>query len=312
VRPFHLNHRDRLVAYPTLESGARAGDLSPNAGFTMPNPISPEAARARSKANFDTIATEYDGLRFVHRCATRLVELAPLESGMRVLDLATGTALVASLVAPKVRASGRVVGVDFSKKMLIQARARLNSLHLGWVELLEADAAQLPFADSSFECVLCASSLMFMPDMSAVLLEARRVLVPGGRLGFTGFGAGFLEPLHTLWKERLAVHGVPLPPLPMSRLADPVVCRNLLLKAGFEKVELHSEQLGYWLGQAEDRWQEIRVGLEGLPLSKMVPQGREQIELEHLNELRPLEGEKGLWVDLPVNFAFGTRGTSNS
>ena len=277
----------------------------------MPDPISPEAARERSRANFDAIATEYDGLRFVHRCATRLVELTSLELGMRVLDLATGTALVAFLVAQKVGTSGRVVGVDFSAGMLVQARARLNSLGLEWVELLEGDAAQLPFSDSSFECVLCASSLMFMPDMPAVLLEARRVLVPSGRLGFTGFGMGFLEPLHTLWKERLAAHGVPLPPLPMSRLADPVVCRNLLLEAGFEKVEVHSEQQGYWLERAEDRWQEILVGLEGLPLSRMNAQEREQIELEHLQELRPLEGKKGLWVDLPVNFAFGTRGTSS-
>ena len=274
-------------------------------GFTMPDPISPQAARARSKANFDTIATEYDGLRFVHHCATRLVELTALEPGIRVLDLATGTALVASLVAPKVGMNGRVVGVDFSAGMLVQARARLNSLGLEWVELLEADAAQLPFLESSFECVLCASSLMFMPDMSAVLLEARRVLVPGGRLGFTGFGMGFLEPLHALWQERLTAHGVLLPPLPISRLADPVVCRNLLLEAGFEKVEVHSEQQGYWLERPEDRMQEIRVGLEGLPLGRFSLEQRQQIELEHLAELRPLEGEKGLWVDLPMNLAFG-------
>ena len=276
-------------------------------GFTVLNPLSPEAARERSRANFDTIATQYDGLKFVHRCATRLVELAPLEPGMRVLDLATGTALVASLVAPKVGVSGRVVGVDFSPGMLVQARARMHALSLEWVELIEGDAAQLPFPDASFECVLCASSLMFMPDMLAVLLETRRVLVPGGRLGFTGFGAGFLEPLHTLWKERLTVHGVTLPPLPMGRLADPAVCRNLLLEAGFEDATVSSEQKGYWLGQAEDRWQEIRVGLEGLPLSKMNTQERQQIELEHLQELRLLEGEKGLWVDLPAHFAFGTR-----
>jgi len=212
---------------------------------------------------------------------------------------------VASLVAQQVSSSGRVVGVDFSAGMLVQARARLNSLGLEWVELLEADAAHLPFSDLSFDYVLCASSLMFMPDMSAVLLEARRVLVPGGRIGFTGFGASFLEPLHALWKERLSVHGVLLPPLPISRLADPVVCRNLLLEAGFEEVEVHSEQLGYWLERAEDRWQEIRVGLEGLPLLRMTPEQRQQIELEHLTELHLLEGQKGLWVDLSANLAFG-------
>ena len=278
----------------------------------MFDPASPETARARSRANFDTIASQYDGLRFVHRCAERLAELTPFTPGMRVLDLATGTALVASLVAPKVGSSGRVVGVDFSPEMLVQARARLDSFHLGWVELLEADAAQLPFPDSSFECVLCASSLMFMPDMSAVLREARRVLVPGGRMGFTGFGMGFLEPLHTLWLERLGRHGVTLPPLPVRRLADPAVCQTLLLEARFERVEVISEQQGYWLGQAEDRLKEIRVGLEGLALLKMTPQEREQIEAEHLKELRSLEGERGLWVDLPVNFAFGTRGTSSS
>ena len=264
---------------------------------------SPSEQKQRVQEAFNRLAEQYDGLRFTQVCARRLLELAELGEGQQVLDLATGTGLVAGTAAQMVGPSGRVIGVDIAPQMLEQARAKFGAM--GNLEFRLGDAEQLEFPAAQFDRVLCASSLFFMPDMLAVLRECKRVLKPTGRLVFSSFGAGFLQPLGELWMTRLEQHQITRPALPTLRLADPQVCRDLLLKAGFAEVEVISESLGYWHPNLESRWVEIRVGLEGLPLGRMTPAEREQIKQEHLEELQPLMGPEGLWLDVPAHFSFG-------
>ncbi len=261
--------------------------------------------KRRVMANFNTLAAGYDTIRFVQVCARRLIELAELRAGARVLDIATGTGLVAMVAAQIVGPDGRVVGVDIAPEMVAHARRKLASAGLTNVEFREGDAEHLDFPDQSFDVVLCASSLFFMPDMLAALKEWRRVLAPGGYLGFTSFGSAFLQPLRDLWITRLQQYGVPIGLVPVQRLADPAICRQLLDEAGFTQIEVRSELLGYYLRTAEERWEELRTSLEGLPLAQLAPAQREQIEAEHLAELNALVTPEGIWVDVPSNFAFG-------
>jgi hypothetical protein len=144
-----------------------------------------------------------------------------------------------------------------------------------------------------------------MPDMLAALREWRRVLVPGGRLGFSSFGPTFLQPLRGLWEARLRHHGLTAAALPTHRLADPATCEALLREAGFPRVEVRSEQLGYFLPTPRDRWADLLAGLEGKPLLQLPPERREQVEAEHLAELAALATPEGIWVDVATLFAFG-------
>jgi SAM-dependent methyltransferase len=107
-----------------------------------------------------------------------LVDAAGVSTGQRVLDVACGTGVVARTAADRVGGAGSVVGVDINDGMLAVAR-RLRPA----IEWKLADAARLPFADDSFDVVVCQAALMFFPDRVAALREMGRVAVPGGTIG---------------------------------------------------------------------------------------------------------------------------------
>ena len=103
--------------------------------------------------------------------------------GDRVLDVATGTAAVAlELVRQKGCA---VVGVDQSAGMLEAARRRVD----GRVELVQASAEALPFADGEFDALTFTYLLRYVDDPAATLRELARVVRPGGTIAGLEFGA---------------------------------------------------------------------------------------------------------------------------
>jgi len=119
--------------------------------------------------------------------ARRVVELADVGAGDRVLDLASGTGLVARAA---VAAGASVVGVDISPGMVALAR----TLAPPPTEFLVGDAAQLPFESASFDVVTCGFGLSHMPDVETVLSELGRVLRPGGSLVEASWGSGGRNP----------------------------------------------------------------------------------------------------------------------
>ncbi len=119
----------------------------------------------------------------------RLIEIAGVNRGMWVLDVATGPGEPALTIARRVGPSGVVVGVDFSPTMLRRARARARSLGLRNALFREMDAERLAFDDMTFDRVCCRFGLMLMPDAERALAEMRRVLVPGGRVAVAVWSA---------------------------------------------------------------------------------------------------------------------------
>jgi SAM-dependent methyltransferase len=102
-------------------------------------------------------------------------ELAePVSPGERVLDVACGTGIVARRAAAR---GADATGVDLNAQMLEVARAAEPA-----IEWIEADAADLPLPDNTFDRVFCHQGLQFFADPSAAIREMRRVLAPGGRL----------------------------------------------------------------------------------------------------------------------------------
>jgi ubiquinone/menaquinone biosynthesis C-methylase UbiE len=110
-----------------------------------------------------------------------LVELASIQRGERVLDLACGTGVVARLAAPKVGSTGQVTGLDLNAGMLAVARALPppSGASITWVE---GSAIAMDLPDASFDVILSQQGFQFFPDKPAALREMRRVLMPGGRV----------------------------------------------------------------------------------------------------------------------------------
>ena len=120
---------------------------------------------------------------------TRLLKMAALVPGERVLDVACGTGLVTLKAAEVVGARGSVVGCDISEEMVQLLLEHAHSAGLLNVAAERMDAEDLKIADASVDAVLCALGLMYVPDPQASLREMRRVLKPGGRVVAAVWGA---------------------------------------------------------------------------------------------------------------------------
>jgi len=118
--------------------------------------------------------------------AKDLVETAALAPGMRVLDVACGTGIVARLAAAQVGSTRSVVALDANEPMLVVARAQPAPMG-AQIEWRQGDATNLPFPDEQFERVLCQHGLQYVPDRAAALREMKRVLAPGGQLAVSTF-----------------------------------------------------------------------------------------------------------------------------
>jgi ubiquinone/menaquinone biosynthesis C-methylase UbiE len=130
--------------------------------------------RAEAAAGYDR-AFAHVSARFV----PFLLRAACLAPGMRVLDAATGTGLVAEAALAAVGSTGHVTAADISPAMLERARERLGGVPNA--SFAVEDGQALSFPDGSFDAVLCGLGLMFFPDPARGLAEFHRVLRPGGR-----------------------------------------------------------------------------------------------------------------------------------
>ena len=125
-------------------------------------------------------AGDYEAIAHPLRSAGALiVESVGIGPGDEVLDVACGTGNAAIAAA---QAGGRVVGADLTPELMRVAAARSAEVGVE-VELVEADAEALPFADGSFDVVLSTFGCMFAPRHELVAREIARVLRPGGRVG---------------------------------------------------------------------------------------------------------------------------------
>ena len=131
--------------------------------------------------------------------------LAPARGG-RVLDVATGTGLVAAELLARYEVS--VVAVDQSPQMLAAARRRFAGGSAN-VELIEAQAEALPFTAASFDAVSFTYLLRYVDDPAATLSELARVLRPGGRIASLEFGVPRWAPARGAWRLYTSV-GLPL------------------------------------------------------------------------------------------------------
>lgn len=109
-----------------------------------------------------------------------------------VLDIGTGTGRIAELLEPSAE---KVTGLDKSPEMLRLARARLQGIDPGRVELVQGDFGALPFADATFGTVVFHQVLHYASEPAFALAEAARVCRPGGRIAIVDLAAHDLEEL---------------------------------------------------------------------------------------------------------------------
>jgi ubiquinone/menaquinone biosynthesis C-methylase UbiE len=248
------------------------------------------------EAAFAQRAATYDADTWHVRYAERLVELAALTPGLRVLDAATGTGHAAIAAARAVGPAGKVVGVDLSEAMLTRAREAVATAGLTNVELVKADATELGafkdgsfedglFEDGSFDVVLCSAGLLYMP-VQAALGEWRRLLTPGGRVGFSSMREGF--PLAgVLFRELARGFGLDLSD-PAAPLGSVDRCRQAMRQAGLTPTDQFIEPIAFGRTDLDRAWDAHINGSQHAAVVALAPDRLQTFHADYLRALAEL------------------------
>ena len=208
-----------------------------------------------------------------------LVDYARPETGMQVLDLASGTGEPAITLAKRVGPSGQVIALDLSPDLLEIARKRASDRGLTNFRTQQADAHVLPFSDNTFDLATSRFGVMFFRASEQALVELRRVLRPGARACFLVWGP-FDQPY---WQSMMGivhqhVGGVLLEPDGPNpfRFSEPGSLSKVLRAAGFKEAAEETTTVPWsWPGSAEEVWEQARaVAVPFRPMLDRVPAER--------------------------------------
>ncbi len=173
-------------------------------GSAAVNASSSKGFKVRDASSYDSLAGKFDLFteRLSQPLAARMIALAQLAPKQSVLDVGTGTGLVALSAARVVGSGGAVIGIDLSDGMLAKAAGKAASFGLKNCSFQKMDAEALDIEDQSVDAVLSLFALLHLPDPLGALREMFRTLRPGGRL-VLGVGSGA-----PLWSWNGLVHRV--------------------------------------------------------------------------------------------------------
>lgn len=147
---------------------------------------------------FSRVADDWDQLRALHYSEADIEKAVLTAAGPgpfdMVIDFGTGTGRMLALFAGKSR---RVEGIDLSHQMLTVARSKLQEAGAGNASVRHGDATASPYPDACANLVIIHQVLHFLDDPARALVEAARVLKPGGRLVIVEFAQHTLEHLRT-------------------------------------------------------------------------------------------------------------------
>lgn len=244
--------------------------------------------------------------KFFAACAEQLVEMAGVQAGERVLDVACGTGIVARHAVARVGADGSVVGIDVNDAMLAAAAAVTDL-----VEWRPADAAALPMLDATFDLVCCQQGLQFFPDPLLALREAHRVLVPGGRIALAVWRPIEHHPAFAVLTDALEQHvGAEAAGMMRSPFEGPSshALRQLLEDAGFHEPVI---RIGVITVRFPSPQEFLRQEAVSSPLAEPVDaldDGRRTALIAHLDQvLVPYMDDEGLVFPMETWLAVARR-----
>jgi enediyne biosynthesis protein CalE5 len=216
--------------------------------------VDPVEFRTGQKKQWDSAATGWrKWSELIDRSAgaisERLVELAGVEPGSRVLDVAAGYGEPALTAARVAGPEGNVVASDISADMLAYGHERAKAAGLDNVEFMQADASALNFPHESFDAAVSRFGIIFEPDGEGAAAKVRGFLKPGGRMAIASWGTPeqvpFLAiPMQTVMKKLEVPPPPPGTPGPLSRPTHEAI-GGLLEGGGFSDVQVEDAEVTF-------------------------------------------------------------------
>jgi SAM-dependent methyltransferase len=234
---------------------------------------------------------------FAH-AGQRLVELAGVQRGQRVLDVASGRGAVLLPAAQAVGPTGEVVAIDLAPGMVEETSRAITELGLKQARIELTDAERLDFSSASFDAVLCSFAVFFLSDLEAALDGFARVLKPGGAVGFA-----FVRDADPRWewyedllRERGAISAQPPTDRPSVRAPGVLVAK---LHA-FTDVREVCEKSELFYRDPEEWWASLWTHGSRRPLELLPPERLAQIKMECVERAAQQMTPRGL----PERFSF--------
>jgi len=225
-----------------------------------------------------------------------LLKSAAIQPGEKVLDIACGTGLVSFRAAEQAGPEGYVLAVDISDRMIELASKISAEKSVTNIQFTRMDAEQLTIEDGTFDVVICALGLMYVPDPLIALHEMKRVLKPGGRVVAAVWG----ERDHCGWAEIFEIvdKRVSSEVCPMFfQLGTGNLLQLYFQKAGFE--EVHSERISTSLDYASDH-EACGAAFEGGPVAlaynKFTEQVKKEARTEYIHSIISFKRDRGFAV----------------
>lgn len=247
--------------------------------------------------------TQYDN-NFTYNRAIKLFECVSLSPGEQILDVATGTGIIAIAASEVVGERGSVIGVDIAPGMLAQAREKIAEKKITNIQLIESDIDNISFPEKSFDTIFCSSSIPWFTNIPAVFQSWYHWLKPGGKIAFSCYSQdSFFTPLIVRLCQEVCQTELPDW---NSFTGTPKKCCNLLEKASFKNITITTEQLGHYLTveTAKQTWQGDRIWInpQGNPLINLSDRQLQELKINYDLEIEKLATEREVWQDITIFF----------
>jgi ubiquinone/menaquinone biosynthesis C-methylase UbiE len=229
-----------------------------------------------------------------------LIEMADLQSGDHVLDVACGTGLVSFQILEKPGYKGRLLGTDISDKMVELATSTAASKNEGRAQFQQMDAEELSLENNSFDLAICALGLMYMPDPRKALKEMHRVLKPGGRVVAAVWGrrdkCGWAD-IFEIVDQHVASEVCPM----FFNLGNPDILKLNFESAGFRNIIV--QRIDTFLSY-KDSNDALGAAFDGGPVAlayhKFSDEVKEEVHSSYLDSIKPFR--KGNGYEVPGEF----------
>lgn len=251
----------------------------------------------------------YDQSQWHAQIAQALVEHSGLKPGDQVLDIATGTGMVAFDAAEAIGPTGSVLGIDLSAGMIAQARAKCAQRGLTNLRFEQADGEHFHAENDSFDAIFCGSAFIWMTDLQRSLCHWRTLLKPQGVLGLHAFSAqSFVTGV--VAQSVLKKQGVEY------RMSQPTgtveQCEQLMKAAGFKDIQIIVQPDGRYLSaeDAKRSWVSATHPAPGQfphPLLQLTEQQMHDAQAEYLQAIDQRTTADGVWDDMTVFLVYGKK-----
>lgn len=285
---------------------------------TMPRPFDPVAYKSTTRAQWETAADSWHAWgptieSWLGPATERMLDLAAVSAGSRVLDVAAGAGGQTLAAARRAGSAGAVLATDVSPALLAHAAREAEESGLSNIVTRVMDGEEIDVAPGTFDAVISRVGLIYFPDRAAALAGMHRALRPGGRVAAIVYSTaehnGFFSIPVAIIRRRAEL---PPPaagqPGPFS-LGDPGSLASALRDAGFRDVEADVVAAPLRLPAAAEcvRFERESFGALHQMLAGLDEDGRRAAWSEIERELGRFEGPEGFVGPCELVVAAGTK-----